>query len=125
MPKLVIAIGNARFTATLADNSSARALVELLSAQPLTIQMRDYGGFEKVGPLGRNLPTTDEQISTTAGDLILYQGNRFVIYYSANSWTFTRLGRMDGVTADGLKKTLGDGDVAVTLSLAAPVARAD
>jgi hypothetical protein len=118
MQKLTIVIGNTEFTATMADNSSAEALMELLSQKPLTIQMQDYGGFEKVGSLGQNLPTNDEQISTTAGDLILYQGSQFVIYYSTNSWNFTRLGRIDDVTADDLKQVLGNGDVTVTLSAA-------
>jgi hypothetical protein len=118
MQRLTITIGSSKFTATMADNSSAEALMELLSKKPLTIQMQDYGGFEKVGSLGQNLPTNDEQISTTAGDLILYQGNQFVIYYSSNSWNFTRLGRIDDVTADDLKQALGSGAVTVTLGVA-------
>ncbi|MDR1159563.1 MAG: hypothetical protein LBK69_02955 [Syntrophomonadaceae bacterium] len=118
MQKLAITVGNTKFTATMADNSSAKALMKLLYEKPLTIKMQDYGGFEKVGPIGQNLLANDEQISTTAGDLILYQGNQFVIYYSSNSWSFTRLGRMDNVTADDLKKVLGSGDVTVTLSIA-------
>jgi hypothetical protein len=91
--------------------------MELLSEKPLTIQMQDYGGFEKVGPLGRNLPANDGQTSVTAGDLILYQGNRFAIYYAPNSWNFTRLGKIDDVAADGLKTALGSGNVTVTLSI--------
>ncbi|MDR1600044.1 MAG: hypothetical protein LBS11_09305 [Oscillospiraceae bacterium] len=115
--KLVITVGDTRFTATMADNSSAEALMELLSEKPLTIKMSDYGSFEKVGSLGQNLPTNDEQINTTAGDLILYQGNQFVIYYSSNSWTLTRLGRIDNATVADLEKVLGSGDVVVTLSM--------
>jgi hypothetical protein len=115
--KLNITVGNTTFTATMADNSSANALMELLSEKSLMIQMQDYGGFEKVGSLGHVLPRNDEQISTTAGDLILYQGNQFVIYYSTNSWNFTRLGRIDNATANELKAALGSGDVFVTLSM--------
>jgi hypothetical protein len=80
--------------------------------------MRDYGGFEKVGALGQTLPANDRQTNATAGDLILYQGNQFVIYYSANSWSFTKLGKIDSVTVGELKKALGSGDVTVTLSVA-------
>ncbi len=61
-------------TATLADNSSAGALKDLLKKGPVTINMSDYGNFEKVGPLGTTLPRNDEQITTSAGDIILYQG---------------------------------------------------
>jgi len=113
MQKLKLAIGDKALTATLADNSSAKALIELL---PLTIEMSDYGGFEKVGDLGAKLPTNDEQITTEAGDLILYQGGAFVIYYAPNSWSFTRLGKIDNVTAKELKEILGNGSVTVTLS---------
>jgi flavodoxin len=112
-----ITVGSRELTATLAQNSSAEALKELLKAAPLTIHMRDYGNMEKVGGLGRSLPTNDERITTAPGDLILYQGNALVIYYAPNTWTFTRLGKINGVTQEELKQILGEGDVTVTLSL--------
>jgi hypothetical protein len=112
-----ITVGNRELTATLAQNSSTEALKELLKAGPISIHMRDYGNMEKVGGLGKNLPTNDERITTGPGDLILYQGNSFVIYYAPNTWTFTRLGKINGVTQAELKKALGEGDVTVTLEL--------
>mgnify|MGYP001098684945 CR=1 FL=1 len=114
---LTITVNGTALTATLADNSSAQALRELLAEGPLTIEMSDYGNFEKVGPLGTDLPRNDEQITTEAGDLILYQGNSFVMYYATNSWNFTRLGKINEVTADELREILGDDSVTVTLSL--------
>ncbi len=114
---LKIAVNGTALTATLADNSSAQALKELLAEGPITIQMHDYGNFEKVGPLGQSLPTNNEQIHTQAGDLILYQGDQFVIYYDTNTWNFTRLGRINHVSAQELREVLGDGDVSVTLSI--------
>lgn len=115
--QMILRIGEYTFTATLADNSSARALKELLKEGPLTIDMTDYANIEKVGSLGTNLPENNEQITTQAGDLILYQGSAFVIYYAPNSWNFTRLGKINDVTQEELKEALGDGDVQVTLSL--------
>lgn len=114
---LHIQVGETSFTATLVDNSSAQALKELLAEGPLTIDMSDYGNFEKVGSLGTTLPRNDEQITTEPGDLILYQGNSFVIYYDTNSWNFTRLGKINNATQAELKEALGDGDVTVTLSI--------
>ncbi len=114
---MYIKIGDNTLTAELADNSSADALKEMLSEGSVTIEMSDYANFEKVGDLGKSLPRNDEQITTEAGDLILYQGNSFVIYYDTNSWNFTRLGKIKDVSADELKNILGDGDVTVTLSL--------
>lgn len=79
--------------------------------------MSDYGNFEKVGPLGQSLPTNNQQITTEAGDIILYQGNQITIYYDRNSWNFTRLGKINGVTSQQLRDILGSGDVNVTFSL--------
>jgi len=112
-----IQIGDRALTATLAENSSVDALKEALSQGPITISMRDYGSMEKVGSLGMDLPRNDQQITTEAGDIILFQGNMFVIYYAPNSWNFTRLGKINNVTAEELKKILGDGNVTITLSL--------
>ena len=112
-----IRIGDTVLTATLVDNSSADALKEALLEGPITVNMRDYGSMEKVGPLGMDLPRNDQQITTEAGDIILFQGNALVIYYAPNSWNFTRLGKINDVTAKELSEILGDGDVTITLSL--------
>jgi len=115
--QMYIQVGDTVLTATLADNSSAAALRELLKHGPLTINMSDYGNFEKVGALGTTLPRNDEQITTSAGDIILYQGNQITIYYAQNTWNFTRLGKINDVTASELMGILGEGDVSVTLSI--------
>ena len=115
--KLKIAAGNTVFYADLEDNSSARAFREMLLDGPLTIRMSDYGDMEKVGPLGKSLPVNDENITTGPGDLILYQGNSLVIYYDTNTWNFTRLGKINGVTKQELLDAFGSGNVTVTLSL--------
>lgn len=117
--RLNIQAGEHLLTATLAQNSSAEALVEMLSEGTVTIQMSDYANMEKVGSLPDSLPGNDEQISTEAGDLILYQGNSFVIYYDTNSWNLTRLGKINDMNQQELKEILGDGDITVELSLPA------
>ncbi len=112
-----ITVNGRVLNATMADNSSAEALLERLEEAPITIEMEDYASMEKVGDLGFSLPRNDRPTDTEAGDLILYQGHNFVIYYNANSWNFTRLGRIEGVSASGLRTVLGRGDVTVTLSI--------
>ena len=109
--------GSHTLTATITDNSSATAFYQLLEKSPVTIKMSEYGNFEKVGPLGTSLPRNDTQITTTAGDIILYQGNQITIYYDTNSWNFTRLGKIDGVTQAELKKILGKGDVTAVFEI--------
>lgn len=117
--RISIAVNNHTLMATLADNSSAKAFAELLNDGPLTLDLHDYGNFEKTGSLPQTLPRNDEPIDTDFGDLILYQGNQFVLYYDKNSWTFTRLGHLDSsVTKEELKSILGEENVTVTISLA-------
>lgn len=114
--KITITVNNQKLSATLVDNSSTKALLEKLEDGPITIDMHDYGNFEKVGSLGFDLPRNDEELSTDAGDIILYQGNSFVIYYDKNNWNFTKLGHIDNISKTELKTLLGSGNVTATIS---------
>lgn len=114
---LKIEIGQETFTATLANNSSVDALKELLKDGPLTLKMSDYAGMEKGADLGVTLPQNNQQMNTTAGDIILYQGRTLVIYYDTNSWSLTPIGKINDLDEALLKETLGGGDVTVTFSL--------
>ena len=116
-PVLVVDIGSKRFYANLEDNASAEAFVEKLSPAAITVEMQDYGNFEKVGTLPWELPRTDVQITTIPGDIILYQGNQITLYYDENTWNFTKLANIEGVTKEELLRVLGDGTVEATLSL--------
>ncbi len=113
--KLKIQVGDTIFTATLAKNSSVDALKELMADGPLTLDMSDYAGMEKGADLGVALPQNNIPMDTRAGDIILYQGRTFVIYYAANSWSLTPLGKIDNVDEESLRDALGTGDVTVTL----------
>ena len=110
-----VQVGGSTFTATLEENAAVDALVDMMEQGSVTIQMSDYSGFEKVGPLGTSLPTSNQQTTTQAGDIVLYQGNQIVMFYGSNSWSYTRLGHIDDLT--GWEEALGSGDVTVTFSL--------
>ena len=113
---LKITVGDEKLLAVWEDNSSAEEFRELLAQGPVTVEMEDYGGFEKVGSLGTTLTRNDQQITTEPGDVILYQGNQITIYYGTNTWSFTRLARIQD--PEGLLEKLGEGTVSVTFSLA-------
>ena len=117
--KLYITIGGVTKSATLVSNSSTEALIAQLQQGDITYQAHDYGDFEKVGPLGYTFPQNNEQITTVPSDLILYQGSNLCIYYDINSWSFTRIGKIDNATQDEIKTFVhaGGGDVTVKLSL--------
>ena len=115
--KMKIQVGDTVFTATLAENSSVDALKELMADGSLTLNMNDYANMEKCADLGTTLPQNNEQMNTKAGDIILYQGRTFAIYYNTNSWSLTPIAKIDNVDAEELREALGTGDVTVTLSL--------
>ena len=62
---------------------------------PLTIKLSPYGGFEQVGAIGQSITSADKQITTQYGDIVLYAGNKLVIFYDSNSWAYTRLGHIE------------------------------
>lgn len=113
--KMTVKIGNAVFTATLEDNAATRELMEMMKQSPITINMSDYSGFEKVGPLGRSLTMENHQTTTSAGDIVLYNGNQIVMFYGSNSWSYTRIGKIDDLT--GWKEALGSGSITAEFSI--------
>ncbi len=117
--KINVTFNGHTYTATLEKNSTADAFVALIQKNggSLTISASDYGGWEKVGSLGQALPRSDVQTTTSAGDFVLYSGDQIVLFYGSNSWSYTRLGRLDG-DLSSLRADLGNGDVEVTYSLA-------
>ena len=100
-----------------ADNASVDALRELLEKEPLTVELSQYGGFEQVGSLGTSLPRNDGQTTTEPGDIVLYSGSQIVIFYGSNSWAYTRLGRITGMSGEELTALLGAGNVTAVLTL--------
>ena len=96
------------------DNESVDALKEL-SIDDLTINMSMYGGFEQVGDIGVTLPSSDKRISTEPGDIVLYASDQIVLFYGSNTWSYTKLGRIEK-TKDELKQLLGNGDVTIRIS---------
>lgn len=112
---MVLSIGGESVSVAWEDNESVEALRDLVTSEPLIIQMSMYGGFEQVGAIGTNLPRNDEQTKTEAGDIVLYSGNQIVIFYGSNSWAYTRLGKVTDKTVAELKELLGNGDVEITI----------
>ena len=115
--ELLISVNGHELTASFADSTAAAELAEKLKAEPVTVSLNEYGGFEKVGKLPWALTKTDEKIDTEPCDIMLYQGDQMTIFYNSNSWSYTKLGHIGNITKEELKDIFGDGDVSVTLSL--------
>lgn len=120
MPETIsISVSGKTLPLKIEENQATQALVAALREAPITYEAHDYGGFEKVGALGRTLPANDTRITTQAGDVILYSSNQIVLFYGSNSWSYTRLGKIQYESLDELKSFLkaGQGNISVTLSL--------
>lgn len=112
---IIMKVDDKAFTLELADTTAAKELVAWLQKEDITISMQDFGGFEKVGELGMKLTADDEDITTKAGDIMLYQADKIVIFYGSNNWSYTRIGSIHDLT--GLKEALANNHVDVTFTL--------
>ena len=119
MEKIYITIDGQTQAVTLVDNQATKTLVEKLQQTPVTVTLNSSGGFEIWGALGFSLPTSNEQIYAQPGDVILYNGSNICIFYGTNSWSYTRLGKIDGLSESELRTFLkaGESNITVTLSL--------
>ena len=112
---MIMTIGDTKVDVSWEDNDSVRELRELASSG-ITIQMSMYGGFEQVGSIGQSVTRNDKQTTTEPGDIVLYSGNQLVVFYGSNSWSYTRLGKIN-LSDEELENLLGNGDVTITLSM--------
>jgi len=119
MNKMSITIDGETQSVTLVDNQATKTLVEKLQQASVTVTLNSSGGFEIWGALGFSLPTSNEQINAQPGDVILYNGSNICIFYGTNSWSYTRLGKIDGLSESQLRTFLkaGESNISVTLSL--------
>lgn len=113
-----IIVNNKVLEVSLANNAATRALRQRLQNSSVTYSSSSYGNFETVGNIGFSLPTNNTNITTEAGDVILYQGNQICIFYGSNTWSYTRIGRITNASQTELRDLLSSGTVNITLSLA-------
>lgn len=98
------------------DNASVNELKELVKNNSLKIETHQYGGFEQVGEIGRSIRSNNTQMTTSAGDIVLYAGSNIVIFYGSNSWSYTKLGKIIDKTDEELKTMLNKNSTILELS---------
>jgi hypothetical protein len=117
--KMYITIDGVSESVTLYNNAAAQALVTRLQNGNVTVTLNSSGGFEIWGALGFSLPTSNQQFNAQPGDIVLYNGSNICMFYGTNSWSYTRLGQIDGLSESELRTFLhaGESNISVTLSL--------
>lgn len=108
-------IGDTEVEVLWENNATVDEIKSAVEDGPITIEMSMYGGFEQVGSFGRSFTRDDKQTTTSAGDLVLYSGNQLVVFYGSNSWAYTRLGKIQGMSDEELINLLSNGDVTMTI----------
>ena len=116
--EMYIYVDNNRLAVTLAENSAVDALIEILKQGDITYTSH-ANGFEIYGDIGHNLGTVNNaQMTSEPGDVLLYIGSNICIFFDNNSWSYTRIGKIEGYTASQLKSILAPSStVQVTISL--------
>ena len=119
MDKMYITINGVTKGVTLVDNAATRALTEKLQQAPVGVTLNSSGDFEIWGALGFSLPTSNQQMTAQPGDVVLYNGSNICLFFGSNSWSYTRLGKIDGLSESELRTFLkaGESDISVTLSM--------
>lgn len=71
------------------------------------------------GSPGFSLPQSDTRLTTQPGDIVLYLGNQIVLFYGSNTWSYTRIGTVAGLTNTQIADLFraGESRVSVTFTL--------
>ena len=101
------------FDVVLENNSATRALYEKIKEWNVVVNAKEYWWFEKVWNLGFSLPREDKQITTQLWDLVLYNWNQVSLFYNSNSWSYTKLWKVQNIT----ESDFWDWDITLTFSL--------
>lgn len=117
--KMYITIAGQTQSVVLANNAATQELVTRLHNGAVTVTLNSSGGFEIWGPIGFSLPTSNQQMMAQPGDVVLYNGSNICLFYGSNSWSYTRLGKIEGLSESQLRTFLkaGESNITVTLSL--------
>ena len=99
------------------ENNAAVSELYALAQNTITVNTSAYGGFEQVGSLPQSFSRSDAQMTTQPGDVVLYSGNQLVVFFGSNSWSYTKLGHINGLSADELAALLDKEQTVIKLQL--------
>lgn len=114
--ELTISVNGTALSVVWEDNESVNELARLLENGSITVQSENYGGFEQVGKLPQRITQNDVQTTTEPGDIVLYSGNSIVLFYGSNSWAYTKLGHIDGLSTQEIENLLNVSAATITIS---------
>lgn len=97
------------------NNAAVEALAAEAETGDIVVNMSMYGGNEQFGPLGKSYPANNRQVTTSNGDIVLFNNDQIVVFYGSNTWSYTRLGKM-ALPEDEVTELLSNGDITLRLT---------
>ena len=97
------------------ENRSVREIMEEAAKGDIIVEMSMYSDNEQVGSLGRSYISNNKQTTTHNGDIVLYNSSNIVVFYGSNSWSYTRLGKMN-LSESEVTAMLSNGDVQLKIT---------
>lgn len=97
------------------NNAAVEALAAEAGKGDIVVNMSMYGGNEQFGPLGKSYPANNRQVTTSNGDIVLFNNDQIVVFYGSNTWSYTKLGRM-ALPEDEVTELLSNGDITLRLT---------
>lgn len=113
--KLVLNVNGNELNVSWENNSTVGELIAYVQKESIVVEATRYGGFEQVGSLPRPFSRNDVQITTKPGDIVLYSGNQLVMFFDSNTWSYTRLGHIEGLSEQELSELLGAASVTIEI----------
>lgn len=97
------------------NNAAVEALAAEAETGDIVVKMSMYGGNEQFGPLGKSYPANNRQVTTSNGDIVLFNNDQIVVFYGSNTWSYTKLGRMT-LPEEEVTELLSNGDITLRLT---------
>lgn len=116
MQALALSINGTPVSVQWESNDTVHELLAAAQNSTIVISASRYGNFEQVGSLPQSFSRNDVQMTTAAGDIVLYSGNQLVVFFDSNTWSYTKLGHIKGLSLEDIILLLDQEAVTFELS---------
>ncbi len=97
------------------NNETVAQILAYAEQGEIRVDATRYGGFEQVGSLPQSFVRNDVLTTTQPGDIMLYSGNQIVLFYEQNTFRYTKLGHINGLSDKELTDLLQQDSVQIIL----------
>lgn len=100
---------------TWENNPTVNEIIDEVSDQDIVVQMSMYSHNEQVGNLGKSYIRNDKQMTAHNGDIMLYSGDKIVVFYGSNNWSYTKLAKIN-LSESEVTHLLSNGDIILKIT---------